>query len=153
MSDDMVQKSPEPGWKWYTGAAPTIGWDVAFMGPADLLTNFSQYEKVVPCRGLSKLRIAKGKNNEPLLELDRNLPGMFGAQKLDSNGVVSRNIFTWVFEATPEAQAEWSRAWTEETVPSSILIGTEQDAELVAAEARQKADLAKAIKRGRVVAP
>lgn len=132
-------------WAWYTGAAPTIGWDCAFQAPDDLLTDFSKYEKCFPTRGLSKLRV----NDKKQLELDLNLPAMFKAQALESRGIISRNLFVWIHEATPAAAEEWTRRWTEPTVAESeIVTGTEDEAEALGAMARQKAFVAKALKRG-----
>jgi hypothetical protein len=129
--------------KWFTGAAPSIAWDCAFMAPADLLDSPEKYDRI-PCRALGKLEINKDKQ----LVLSKNFPGMFGAQDYNSPGMVDRKLFAWIFEATPAAAADWEKTWTDPTEPSTILTGTEDQAEILAAQARQKAQLAKALKRG-----
>ena len=128
---------------WFTGAAPSIAWDCAFRAPADLLSNPEKYDRI-PCMSLGKLEINKDKQ----LTLSKNFPGMFGAQQYDSPGLVDRKLFAWIFEATPAAAADWEKTWVEPTVASSIVTGTEIEAEHLAEQAQAKAALAKSLKRG-----
>jgi hypothetical protein len=140
-----VSGDPVP-FKWYTAAMPSIGWDAAFLAPADLLEHPEKYERI-PVRALSKLRI----NDKKQLEVDKNLPGCFGAQDFNSPGVLDRKLTCWIFEATPAAAEDWTRAWTDPTVDANkVLVATENDAEIVQAQARAAAQLSKALRKGPV---
>lgn len=140
----MADMGSDLPFKWYTAAAPTIGWDCAFKGPADLLEHSEKYERI-PVRALGKLRI----NDKKQLEIDKNLPGMFGAQDINSPGLIDRKLVCWIFEATPAAADDWEKAWTDPTVDANkVLAATEAEAEAVGAQARVAQQLAKSLRKG-----
>lgn len=130
-------------WKWYIGFAPSIGWDMAFQGPADLLTK--GLDERFAIRRPSKLEARKEGENQ-LLNCIPWMPKFFSAVNKESTGVIARNLFIWVMEASPEAAEDWDKAWE----PQSVLAIPQGDSELaiesLAAEVKAKSDLAKKLK-------
>lgn len=131
-------------WKWFHGPAFSIGWDCAFMAPADLLTN-PAYEKTFPMRGMGKLEIVKGDKGQPTLSLTKNILGAFGAASLTSEGVCDRKLFPWLIEASENAAKDWTETWTEATT-SIITDGTEAEVADLAARAAQSKALAESLR-------
>lgn len=137
-------------WKWFTAFVPSIGWDMAFQARAGLLDVLEAKDAPdrIRIRRPSKLEVTKGKTSpQPVLTCTRWMPGFFGALGKDGEGVIGRNLFAWIAEATPEAAEDWDKAWE----PSSGLLvvedGTGQEAtEAMAREAKAKHDLAKQLR-------
>ena len=141
--------SDEIKWKWFYGPAFSIGWDVAFQAPSDLLEN-EKYNDRFPFQGLGQLSIqVDKKSSTKQLTFVKNLPGNFNAAVMTSRGVIDRKLFPWIMEVTAEAAADWEKEWTEPTVTLDLATGSEDEAEALGAKARQRADLARTLKGGR----
>lgn len=147
-TDEVKPKVEYPGWKWYSGVMPAVGWDAAFLGPDDLMEHHEKYEKVIPIRALGKLHVPD--NAEPgkrQMHLLRTFPGQFGCQDFTSKGVIDRKAFAWIFEATPAAADDWTKTWTEETVAESeILVDPNVDPATLRAMAQNKAKMARELR-------
>lgn len=136
-------------WKWYIGFAPSIGWEMAFQARADLL-DLLDAEKAPErfmIRRPSKLEAVKGKTSDhPILNCVPWGPKFFGALDKDGVGVLARNLFLWVMEASAAASEDWDREWvTSRTLTVIDGAGPEADKAL-AVEANARAKLARELK-------
>lgn len=138
-------------WKWFVGFAPSIGWELAFQARADLMDVLEAKDapERFRMRRPTKLEIVKEKGSqEAVMKGFRWTPGFFGALDIENGGILSRNLFTWISPASEAAAQDWTDSWEKPVSPLIMIPDGDGEAatRALAAEAKAKSNLAKALK-------
>jgi hypothetical protein len=134
-------------WKWFIGFAPSIGWDMAFQAQSDLLERLAANDapERLRIRRPSKLEVGPGPDKQPLMRCSPWVPKYFSAIGKDGEGIVARQLFLWIVEATPGAAEDWDREWDRD---GSVLVVEGANEAAIAHEAKARQEMARAVKGG-----